>query len=154
LKILIDTTYLLPAIGISIKGLPTDVLIKFMTEKNPICISQITLFELAAKGAKYIKDGALTPEKVARGIRAIAHNDEIQPVAMHESEVLLTAFKLRKNLPDFTDCLILASAINNSDMLLTEDADIHKLEGNAEFKNLLETENPNFKIRNLAQTIK
>jgi hypothetical protein len=32
LKLLIDPTYLLPAIGISIKGLPNDVLIKLLKD--------------------------------------------------------------------------------------------------------------------------
>jgi predicted nucleic acid-binding protein len=153
LKILLDTTYLLPAIGISIKGLPTDIPINLMAQGNEIYISQITLFELAAKGAKYINDGALTPEKVTRGIRAIAYNDEIQTIATHESEILLTAFKLRKNLPDFIDCLILSSAITNCDALATQDADIHDLAENAEFRNLLATENPNFKIQALTSLL-
>ena len=32
MKLLIDPTYLLPAIGISIKGLPNDVLIKLLKD--------------------------------------------------------------------------------------------------------------------------
>jgi len=149
MKILLDTTYLLPAIGITIKGLPQDALIRLTAKGNEICISQITLFELAAKGAKYINDGALTPEKVTRGIRAIAYSDEIQTINTHESEILLTAFKLRKNLPDFIDCLILSSAMTNCDALATEDSDIKNLKETAEFKNLLAAQNPRFKIQTL-----
>jgi PIN domain nuclease of toxin-antitoxin system len=150
LKILLDTTYLIPAIGISIKGMPTDTPIKLIAKGNEIFISQITIFELSAKGAKYIKEGVLTPETVTRGIRAIVYNDEMQTIPTHDSKMLLTAFKIRSRLTDFIDCLILASAITQCDMLITEDTDIQDLAETTEFNNLLATENPNFKIQNLA----
>lgn len=108
---------------------------------------------MAAKGAKLVNDGLLTPERVTRGIRTIAYNDEIQTIEIHESKTLLMAFKLRKNLPDFIDCLILSSAIGNCDALATEDSDILALKDNKEFEDLLTAENPHFKIQKLANLI-
>ena len=153
MKLLLDTTYFLPAIGISIKELPTDTLLKLTTKGNQIAISQISIFELSAKAAKYIVNGALTPERVTRGIRAIIYDDNIETIPTHDTKLLLTAFKLRKTLTDFIDCLILSTAINHCDAVVTEDQDIHNLKKNKEFTELQEVANPNFKIQTLTDIL-
>jgi len=147
LKILLDTTYLLPAIGIAIKELPKDIPIRLMQEGNQISICDISVFELAAKGAKHISAGKLPPERVTKGIRAIVYNEQIEMIPNYESQLLLTAFKLRKMLNDFIDCLILSAAINHCDILLTEDKDIQELKNNKNFNELLTTKNSKLKIQ-------
>ena len=147
MKILLDTTYLLPAIGIAIKELPKDLPLKLIREGNKISICDISVFELSAKGAKHINAGKLPPERVTRGIRAIVYNEQIEMIPTYESQLLLTAFKLRKTLNDFIDCLILSTAINHCDILLTEDKDIQNLKNNKKFNELLTTKNPKFKIQ-------
>lgn len=106
-----DTPYLLPAIGVSIKGLPKDALIRMIQKGHQISISNISVFELSA-------------ERVTRGISAIVYDERITVVPMHDSSVLLMAFKLRRMLNGFIDCLILSSAINQNDAVLTEEKDI------------------------------
>jgi len=147
LKILLDTTYLLPAIGIAIKELPKDIPIRLMQEGNQISICDISVFELSAKGAKHISAGKLPPERVTKGIRAIVYNEQIEMIPTYESQLLLTAFKLRKMLNDFIDCLILSAAINHCDILLTEDKDIQELKNNKNFNELLTTKNSKLKIQ-------
>jgi len=153
LKLLLDTTYLLPAIGISIKGLPKDSLIKLKRKGHQISISSISIFELSAKSAKHIADGALPPERVLKGIRAIVHNDDIETIPTHDDTILLSAFRLRKILSDFIDCLILSSAINRCDSVVTEDSDIQNLKEDGQFKELLKSTNPRFKIHTLIETL-
>lgn len=148
-----DTTYLLPAIGVSIKGLPKDALVKLMQKGHQISISNISVFELSAKGAKHVATGTLSAERVTRGIRAIVYDERMTVVPMHDSSILLTAFKLRRMLSDFVDCLILSSAINQNDAIVTEDKDIQNLKRQAEFKGLLVTMNPKFKVQTLADTL-
>lgn len=148
-----DTTYLLKAIGVSIKGLPEDAPIKLINKGHLISMSDITIFELSAKGAKHITVGNLTAERVSRGIRAIVYDDKIERIPIHDSSVLITAFKLRRMLSDFIDCLILSSAINRNDILVTEDEDIHDLRKNGTFQELLQTINPEFKIQTLKETL-
>jgi PIN domain nuclease of toxin-antitoxin system len=152
LKILLDTTYLLPAVGISIKELSKDALIKLNTKENQIAISQISIFELAAKGAKYVVRGTLSPERVTRGIRALLYDDTVETIPTHETKILLTSFTLRSKLPDFIDCLILSTALNNCDALITEDTAIHDIKKNREYIELISTINPNFKIQKLTET--
>jgi len=154
LKLLLDTTYLLPAIGISVEKVPSDALIKLMKRGNEIFVSDVSIFELSAKGAKRVAAGALPGERVAKGIRAIAHDETVTIVPIHESRLLLTAFKLRGMLDDFVDCLVLSSAMNLCDALVTEDDDIQSLKGDERFKELLAMTNPRFQIRTMAQALR
>lgn len=128
MRILLDTSYLLPIIGISIKDLPRDAIIRLVEKGYEISLSEISLFELMAKGAKYVANGRLPAQRVFRGINAIIHDDRIRIIRIYDTSILMTAFKLRKVLNDFIDCLILSSAINNTDALITEDEPIHELE--------------------------
>lgn len=153
MKLLLDTTYLLPAIGIHVKNLPKDALVKLIQKGHKISISDISIFELSAKGAKHISAGTLPAERVARGIRAIIYDETITMIPTHESTLLLTAFKLRSTLMDFIDCLILSSAISQCDALITEDNDVQNLRKNKEFNELLTAKNPKFKIQTLAETL-
>ena len=124
-----------------------------MEKGHNISISQITLFELSAKGAKYVNNGTLLPETVTEGIRAILYDDEIEIVPFHDSKLLLTSFKLRNTLTDCIDCLIVATAINHCDALITEDEEIHKLTKKNGINELLEAINPNFKIKRMGELL-
>jgi len=153
LRLLLDTTYLLPAIGVSIKSIPKDAPIKLMQKGHQISISDVSVFELAAQGAKRITAENLSAERVARGIRAIVYDESLEVIPLYESAHLLTAFRLRSMLSDFVDCLILSSAINRCDALVTEDSDIQSLKRNREFNEILRTANPGFKIQALRETV-
>ena len=153
MRLLLDTTYLLPAIGVSVEGLPRDAAVKLIEKEYQISISDITIFELSANGAKHIAAGVLTAERVSRGIRSIVYDERMAKVPIHDSSVLLIAFKLRNMLSAFIDCLILSSAINRNDALITEDEEIQKLRKNRMFQELIESINPKFKIQTLAKTL-
>jgi len=153
LKLLLDTTYFLRAIGINVKGVDWDVVIRLMREGHEISMSDITIFELSAKGAKHVAAGALPVERVTRGIRALVYDKTVTAIPIHETTLLITAFKLRRLLSDFIDCLILASAMNECDSLITEDSEIQNLRKNREFDELLAKTNPRFKIQTLTETL-
>jgi len=153
LKLLLDTSYFLPAIGISIKGLPEDAPIRLIRKGYKVSISDITLFELSAKGARYITIGKLTSERVCKGIRAVVYDDRITKISMYDSSILLLAFRLRRILNDFIDCLILSSALTQNDILVTEDQDLQKLKEKREFQETFQTINPKFKIQKLIEMI-
>ncbi len=151
MKVLLDTTYFLPAVGISIKELSKDAMIKLNTKGHEIAISRISLFELSAKGAKYVVNNELSPERVALGIRAILYDDIIEKMSTDDSKVILTAFTLRSLMVDFIDCLILSTALNHCDALITEDQDILNLKKNKKYLELAATINPIFKIQTLTE---
>jgi len=153
LKLLLDTTYFLPTIGVSIKEMQKDALLTLIAKKHQIAMSQITVFELSATGAKYIKENQLSPERVTRGISALIYNDDIETIPMHDATILQTAFKLRNMLNDFIDCLILSTAMNRSEAIITEDNEIQSLKKNTQFHNLISDLNPGFKILKLTEII-
>lgn len=153
MKILLDTSYFLATIGISIKELPNDAAIRLMAQGHNISISEITLFELSAKGAEYVNNGKLLPETVTEGIKAIVYEEGLEKVPIHDSEVLLLAFKLRSALNDFIDCLIVASAINNCDALITEDEEIRTLTKKTSISKLIEATRPDFEIKTLHEIL-
>ena len=144
MKLLLDTTYLLPAIGISIKNIPKEAVITLIEKGYQVLISEVTIFELSAKGAKYVADGSLPPERICKGIKAILHDDRIEVIPLHDTPILLTAFKIRKVLNDFIDCIILSSAINRADILITEDEDLHNLS-----RGTIQAIKPRFKVHSL-----
>lgn len=152
MRLLLDTTYFLPAIGISIRGIPRDALIKLISKGHHISISEITIFELS-KGAKHITNRTLTAERASRGIRAIIYDERIEKTPIHDTSILLLAFKLRRLLNDFIDCLILSSAIIRNDILITENDAIHELWEKREFQELIQTINPEFKIQRVKNVI-
>ncbi|MGB9854574.1 MAG: PIN domain-containing protein [Candidatus Bathyarchaeales archaeon] len=153
MKLLLDTTYFLPAIGIATKNLPKDAAIQLMQKGHKIFISKITLFELSAKGAKYVASGTIPPERITRGIRAIAYAETINTIEIHESTILHTAFQLRKILNDFIDCLILSSALNQCDTLITEDTDIQNIKEDKSFQEIVTAKNPKFQILKLTEIL-
>jgi len=153
LRVLLDTTYFLPAIGISVKDLPKDAPLKLMQKGHRISISDVSVFELAAKGAKHVALGTLAAERVTKGIRALVYSDAVEVISMRETTLLLTAFKLRGVLSDFIDCLLLSSAINLCDVLITEDEDIHDLRKNKDFNDLVASINPKFKVQTLMENL-
>lgn len=52
MRVLLDTTYLLPTVGVAIKEISKDTVIKLLSKNYELSISEITFFELSAKAAK------------------------------------------------------------------------------------------------------
>ncbi|MHA1708405.1 MAG: PIN domain-containing protein [Candidatus Baldrarchaeia archaeon] len=153
MKLLLDTTYFLPAIGISVKEIPRNLVIELIRRGYEVLMSEISIFELSAKGAKYVVSGALTPVKVSRGIKALVYDERVRKIPIHEPSILLTAIDLRKLLRDFIDSLILSSAINRADILVTEDEDIHKVSGKRNFHKIVENINPRFEVKSIKEIL-
>jgi predicted nucleic acid-binding protein len=128
---------MLPVIGVSVKGVPMDAVERLTARGDEIFISEITLFELSAKGARYVFEEVIPPERVTRGINAISYDDSITKLPTYETSILRLALKLRAMLSDFIDCLILASAVIQCKMLITEDDDIHRLKREKAFEELM-----------------
>lgn len=154
MKLLLDTTYLLPAIGISVRDVPRDALFELLGAGHEIYISEITIFELSAKGARYIVDGRLDAERASRGVRSIVYDERIEKVSTYGTPVLRMAFRLRRLLSDFIDCIIASSAINTCDILVTEDKDIQGLTDEGSFREILRAVNPEFKIHSVKKVLK
>jgi len=119
---IIDTTYLLTLSRIEID---TDLLKAIAEGKTEIgfedlAINQISIFELQAKAAKL----EITPEYVIEAVEAINKTLRVEP--FDKPEIIEMSFKLRKDIQDYIDCIILATAITQKEDLITEDTLITK----------------------------
>ena len=117
---IIDTTYLLPLVGISVDK---DLFLTLEKSNSSFSlddtlVSEISLFEIQAKCAKL----SISHTVVNGAISEISSNFEIVP--FNESRVIEVSFRLREKLPDYIDCVILSSAISRRKELLTEDSKI------------------------------
>jgi predicted nucleic acid-binding protein len=122
---IIDTTYLLPLIGIGIDVDLFRALIEGRTKRRvdlgDLAVNSITLFELQALGAKR----GISPSRVLRALDVIMRNFRVIPY--YEGAVVRYSYELRKYLQDYIDCVIVATAITLGEDLATEDRAIHQL---------------------------
>jgi len=115
--LILDTTYLLPLAQIAVD---TDLLAA-VAKKNTnlklenIVVSLISIFELQAKAAKL----KVPAQSTIRAVDAILSAFRVIP--FHEAGVIETAQRIRKIIPDYVDCIILATAIVSKEDLVTED---------------------------------
>lgn len=84
-------------------------------------ISQISLFEIQAISAKL----GISHSIVSDALNEIRSNFDIVP--FEDRQIIQISFKLRKMLPNYIDCVILASAISRKTDILTEDSRIISL---------------------------
>lgn len=115
---ILDTTYLLPLVGVAVKN---DLLraivegrVKEITLDN-LAVSQISLFEIQAKSVKL----RVPVERVIRAIRAITSTLEVIP--FYSKPVIKYSFELYELLGDYIDSVIVATAISTRKPLITED---------------------------------
>jgi PIN domain nuclease of toxin-antitoxin system len=144
-RILLDTTYLFPFAGIDIQGVERDAIGKATAVGHQLFISELSLFELAAKGAKLVANGSAEAERLVQTVQAIVSDETLRKVRLYEEGTLPLAIALRQHHSDFIDCVILASAASTCDMLVTED-DI--LLRSKEVIKLARRTNPGFLISN------
>ena len=154
MKIHLDTTYLLPLIGVDAEEIVKEDIERLFEDGNKLYVNQISVFELCAKGAKYVAKGVLPVERVIRGVNALTYGEEFKLISFSEAKVLEVSFKTRRFLNDYIDCVILSSAVSKCDALVTEDEDILTLRENKEFLKLLEEINSKFKILSLKELLK
>ena len=65
-----------------------------------------------------------------------------------------TAFAFKSMTVDFIDCIILSTALNTCDTLITEDKIIRKLNENKKYLEITSAINPNFKIQSYKEFAK
>jgi len=118
LRLLLDTTYLLPVVGIEIVGVERalEALQRLRRQRRvDIYYSCYSTLEALWKLAELSYD----PEVVGRGLSLI--EEEFKP-ALPSIEGYLRALELRrKGFPDFIDLLLYATALSNGLSFLTRD---------------------------------
>jgi predicted nucleic acid-binding protein len=119
--ILLDTTYIFPIAGIDVHDVERDAVKKAIAAGHQLSISEMSLFELAAKGAKLVRNGSVEAERLTQAVQSIASDERLRKIQLYQDGVLPLAINLRRHHSDFMDCVILASAVSACEILVTED---------------------------------
>ena len=146
-KVLVDTTYFLPLAGIALEGIDSSSILKILLGNNfQIQLSEVSLFELAAKGAKLATETTLTYQEVLRGIDTLRYDAKVTIQTWTNNPTILElAFALRLFHADFIYCLILATAVSSAEIFATYDDELYKkLLEQKKILNTITTMNPLF----------
>jgi len=144
LRALLDTTYLFPLIGVEVKGVSRDVLTFLKKQGHTPVVSEISVFELLAKGSKFVAKGVIPRERVSLAIQSLYKDESIVRVSLENADVVRYTIELRRYHSDTVDCLITASALAVADILLTEDKIL--LSANSKLGKATRKIKPNLKI--------
>ena len=126
MKVLIDTSYFLPLIKISIEGISERILLEdLLQSKNKLYYSDLSLFELTAKAFKYINQGnQISTQDLMNGLDAIQNDTRLIHISWKENPMIIElATNLRTIHKDTIDCLIFATGICNCDCIIIMDKD-------------------------------
>lgn len=148
-KLLLDTTYFLPLIGIQIEGVNSNLVQEILNAgEYSIALSEISLFELAAKGAKIARKTELTYQDVLRGIDTLRLDKEISIETWVQNPTILEmSYNIRALHSDYADCIIIATAICSNDILATYDEMlVEKIAEDEESIAEIEKLNPEFRV--------
>jgi len=120
--LILDTTYILPLARI---GVDTDVLLAIAEKRAPLkldemSVSLISIFELQAKAAKL----RIPAEVVSQSIQTIL--DSFEVYSFSDPKVIELSFALRRQMNDYVDCVIVATAVAQRESLMSEDSRIWK----------------------------
>lgn len=126
--------------------MPPDAIRRMKDAGHEVTAAEISLFEILAKGAKLVIDGKADTARVSLALKSILNDPSIGKASAYAEETMAMAIELRRHHSDFVDCLILASAANECDALVTEDAAISKNDGLVQ---AILRRNPKFKILTL-----
>jgi len=117
---ILDTTYLLPLarIGIKTDFLKAVVDGKIKVNFSDMKISLISLFEVQAKAFSL----NIPPIYVTEAVDVIQRSFDIIP--FYRKGIVERAYELRGFLRDYIDCIVVATAIEEKEDLITEDSSI------------------------------
>lgn len=91
---------------------------KINIDMSKLAVSSISLFELQAKAAKL----GVSTNHTNEAIDVISSMFRVEP--FYNKEVVDISFELLKHIPDYIDCIIVATAIAIDEVLITEDTKI------------------------------
>lgn len=131
-RIAVDTTYILPSLGVKVKELSEEDLgelfRQLLAEGYETALSDVSLIEALGKALRHAIRSEEMMGIVERGCLSILTSERFQILTHATPSTVEIALDLRKNgLDDLFDCLITGTAIAQSEGFITEDAEIPKL---------------------------
>lgn len=125
MKVLIDTTYLLPVAGIDVVGLDSDNISSLIASGHTLLVNQVSLFEILGKASSLVSRGGSSRTRIEAGLRSIMNSAELEILPIIDRETVPVALDLiEQGMRDLPDIVIVASALTHADSLITEAKDI------------------------------
>ncbi len=123
MKVLLDSSLLLPFIQVEPDNITPQQLKAILNRTDHTFVySELSIFELVAKGMKICYGTDLRIEDVRRGIDSLLYRSPLQSIGwITHPNLLELAYKIRKIHSDTIDCLIFTSALYFSDCFATAD---------------------------------
>ncbi|MEM1581505.1 MAG: hypothetical protein QXK89_03210 [Candidatus Bathyarchaeia archaeon] len=115
---ILDTTYLLSLARIDIDTDLLQAIAKGKTDVklDEICINLISILELQAKAAKL----GVPAKFIVQATEAMLKAFRVE--SFHNPEIIEVSYELKKLIPDYIDCVIVATAAVLKEDLATEDS--------------------------------
>ncbi|MEM3608681.1 MAG: hypothetical protein QW238_07445, partial [Candidatus Bathyarchaeia archaeon] len=79
-------------------------------------VSLISIFELQAKAAKLM----VPAEFVVKAVNVMLNAFKVE--SFYNPEIIKVSYELKKLIPDYIDCVVVATAITLKESLITEDS--------------------------------
>ncbi len=124
MRVVLDTTYVLPCLGMAQADVPRDLLRRLRRAGHETMLSEISVFEAMAIAAKHCAESYLREDDVLTGIAVLASDEGLTKVPVSEPEVCLRSILARRQMTDFVDCVIVATGAWAGNILITEDEEI------------------------------
>ena len=152
-KIFLDTSYLLPLFGVDIELTKDDEkkLLTIIENFNP-SINSLSLLEIKWKILHFSKKNKLLLERYHNVLQFVTLSGKFKIVHFYDFRIDHIATKLYEFHNDYIDCSILAAALENADILLTEDTKIKQLGQIIKERNFLSIVNKaRFEIKSISE---
>ena len=120
-KVLLDTTYILPLLGIEIDIPNLREKIIFLAKNFKLMLNSLSILEAKWKILKLAKKEPSILESFSEGLLFLTKGEVFEIIPFYTYEVDLIATTLHKYHKDYIDCSILASAYINADTFITEE---------------------------------
>jgi len=125
-RILLDTPFLLPTLGISVSGAIQEGIEIFAETESEIYHSRFSILESLWVAARTVDDRAFDDEGFGPGLRSIVEGGRYRQVE-EDSEIFREAFRLfRRGHKDMIDNILYATAARLGLALLTVDDELRK----------------------------
>lgn len=127
-NILVDSTFLLPLVGVKVVGLPENPIEIVISLGFDVKINEISLFEAIGKAireAERTHNKETIMKRIEIGVKSLLLDTTIEKFPVCEVETINTAIKLHESgLDDLPNCFIAATATHYTGLLLTESEDV------------------------------
>lgn len=136
-RILLDTSFLLPSLGIEVEQSVTEALSKLSDGKNKPFYSDLSLLESSWMAIKQIKKGNYQDAIYRKGLLSITKTGYYEVVSTDANDYLVALSFYQNGHKDMIDNLLYATALSNGCQFLTIDDQLRRFIKDKKYENVI-----------------